>query len=168
MFLRISFFKSHTFCNGEIMKLTILYLTFFVCLLFFIRPFESRAQWVETSGPGFDPISGFAIIDTNLFSSTWAGVFLSTNDGLDWHPVNNGLANPNVNAFITSGNNLIVGSFYSGDYNMYDGGFFFSTNNGTSWTESLEGPSFIVLPKSVTVFLEELWIGACTFQLIMV
>ena len=59
------------------------------------------------------------------------GVFLSTNNGSNWTPVNDGLTRPYVLALAVSGTNLFAGT--SG------GGIFLSTNNGSSWTSVNNG-----------------------------
>lgn len=61
----------------------------------------------------------------NIFAGTGGGVFLSTNNGVSWISVNNGLTNDVARTFIVSGTNLFAGT---------DGGVFLSTNNGASWT----------------------------------
>jgi hypothetical protein len=75
-----------------------------------------------------------AYLDTNLFVGSWGcGVFLSTNNGTSWSAVNDGLADLDGKAFVTSlvvsksnadGTNLFAGTF---------GGVYLSTNNGTNW-----------------------------------
>jgi hypothetical protein len=72
-------------------------------------------------------ITALAVNGTNLFAGTnGGGVFLSTDDGTMWNPVNTGLANLNVKALLVSQPKIIAGT---------DDGVFRSTNNGTTWTE---------------------------------
>ncbi len=96
---------------------------------------NSHAQWVQTSSglPNTEVIS-FASSGANLFAGTYAGVFLSTNDGTTWAAVNYGLTGADketyVNALAFLGNNLFAGT---------DGGVFISTNSGGSWTPANAG-----------------------------
>ena len=55
------------------------------------------------------------------------GVFLSTNNGASWTPVNTGLTNTRIRALVVNGLNLFAGT---------GGGVFLSTNNGTSWVNA--------------------------------
>jgi len=71
------------------------------------------------------------VIGSNLFAGTsGGGVFLSTDDGTTWNPVDNGLTN-NVVFALTS---IVNGT---GDTSLYAGtggsGVFRSTDNGANW-----------------------------------
>jgi hypothetical protein len=62
---------------------------------------------------------------TSLFyGEDGSGVFLSTNNGVNWTAINSGLTNTQVNALAANDTNLVAGT---------DGGVFLSTNSGTSW-----------------------------------
>jgi ligand-binding sensor domain-containing protein len=87
----------------------------------------SQAQWVQTDGPEGSNINCFAVSDSNLFTGTGAGVFLSTNNGTSWAEVNTGLTNHSVSALAVSGTNLFAST---------EGGVFLSTDNGTSWSRA--------------------------------
>jgi hypothetical protein len=66
-----------------------------------------------------------AISGTNLFAGTWGGgVFLLTNNGTSWTPVNTGLPNKPVGALAVKGTNLFAGT---------GSGVFLSTDNGGNW-----------------------------------
>jgi hypothetical protein len=88
------------------------------------------AQWVQTNGPYGGDISCLTVNGTNLFAGTPDGVYLTTNNGGNWLPVNNGLPNIGINVLTVSGNNLFAGTSV---------GIFLSTNNGTSWTAANTG-----------------------------
>jgi photosystem II stability/assembly factor-like uncharacterized protein len=64
------------------------------------------------------------------------GVYISTNNGIDWSPANSGISNYTVDCLLLNGQNLFAGT---------DGyGVYLSTNNGTSWTQirnGLNGPN---------------------------
>jgi len=53
------------------------------------------------------------------------GIFLSTDNGSNWSPVNNGITINPVNVITISGNNIFAGT---------DCGLYLSTNNGSSWS----------------------------------
>jgi hypothetical protein len=102
---------------------------------------QSIAQWKQT---GLDSliVSGLAVSGTSLFAVTLnggmgpsadyaGGVFLSTNNGVSWNSVKNGLPKDNMRALIVNGNYLYAGTATSGVY--------LSTNNGTIWTSVNNG-----------------------------
>ena len=72
------------------------------------------------------------VTTTNIFAGTNAGVFLSTNDGASWKPVNTGFGIPPtvwalaVDANVAGGANIFAGTFHRG--------VFRSTDNGMEWT----------------------------------
>ena len=53
------------------------------------------------------------------------GVFISTNNGSSWSPINNGLTDKYIHALAISGINIFAGT---------DHGVFFTANDGASWT----------------------------------
>jgi hypothetical protein len=53
------------------------------------------------------------------------GIFLSTNNGINWNAVNTGLTDLNIFELVVSGKNIFAGTWL--------GGVFLSTDNGTSW-----------------------------------
>ena len=66
-----------------------------------------------------------------MFAGTYAGVYRSTDKGLTWNPINQGLTDTNVNVIaINSSNEIFAGTY---------GGIFFSGNNGTSWQKQNNG-----------------------------
>ena len=76
-------------------------------------------------------IASFALIGTNIFAGIGTypfygdgGVALSTNNGISWTVVNNGLTNININSLAVSGTNPFAWT---------DDGVFLSTNNGSNW-----------------------------------
>ena len=108
-----------------------------ICLVLTIAlycPFAS-AQWVQTNGLSWGSATCFAVSGANLFAGTsGSGVFLSTNNGIDWTQVNSSLTSLNVLSLVASGANLFAGTD--------TGGIFVSTNSGTIWSEVNNG-----LPK---------------------
>jgi len=68
-------------------------------------------------------VNCLAVSGNDLFAGTSVGVFLSTDQGSAWTPINNGL--PNVVALAVGNGNLFAAT---------NGGLFLSTNNGSSWS----------------------------------
>src|SRR5512141_2499794 len=100
---------------------------FCIALIIVLFSHSSPAQWVQTNGPYGGFINCLAVRGTDLFAGTAAdGVFLSTNGGTNWTPVDAGLTNTRIYALAISGTNLFAGT--------HGGGVFRSTNSGTSWT----------------------------------
>ncbi len=101
-----------------------------------------NAQWVQTNGPYGGDVRCFAISGSNIFAGTiGGGVFLSTNNGNNWSPVNNGLTNPNVYSLAISGSNVLAGTLF---------GLFISYDNGNSWTE-INNPVFQTQVSALTI-----------------
>jgi len=86
----------------------------------------SAQQWKLCNGPFGGDISCFANSGTDLYAGTYyGGIFLTTNNGQSWRPVNNGLTNTNISSIAILGTKIFAGT--SGD------GLFVSTNKGDSW-----------------------------------
>ncbi len=64
--------------------------------------------------PEIASINGFAVAGTNVFVGNDSGVFLSTDNGTKWNSVSTGLRDSNVLSLAVCGNNLFVGTSYSG------------------------------------------------------
>ena len=63
--------------------------------------------------------------DSYLFAGTSnSGVFRSSNNGVNWFEVNNGLTNLNIEVLYSNGEYIFAGT---------TSGIFLSTNNGTNW-----------------------------------
>ena len=84
------------------------------------------SQWVQTNVPGGGLIMSFASSGTNIFAGTYGGgVFVSSDNGTNWVPVNSGLTTLDVWALAANVTNLYAGT--------HDG-MFLSTDNGKNWT----------------------------------
>jgi hypothetical protein len=83
------------------------------------------------------------ISGSNIFTGTQdSGVFLSTNNGTSWSPVNNGI-NKKVNELTLSGTNIFAST--------RGGGIFLSTNNGSSWSTVNNGlTTLYIYPLAVS------------------
>jgi photosystem II stability/assembly factor-like uncharacterized protein len=85
----------------------------------------ASSQWVQTNGLYGGNVLSFAVNGSNLFAGTdSAGVFFSTNNGVDWTQA--GLSNQTVLSLAVLDSNLFAGT--------KEGTVFRSTNNGTRWT----------------------------------
>ena len=73
-------------------------------------PTHLSAQWVQTSGPEGGQVTCFTTIGANLFAGTGGGVFLSSNNGTNWSPVNDGLWNTGISSLAVIGTNLFAGT----------------------------------------------------------
>jgi hypothetical protein len=89
-------------------------------------------------------VYSLAVRDTDIYAGTEGGIFRSTNNGVDWTAVNNGLTNLDVRALAVNGANLFAGT--SG------GGVFLSTNDGASWTPVNNGLTGLALDVLSFVF----------------
>jgi photosystem II stability/assembly factor-like uncharacterized protein len=75
-------------------------------------------------------VRSLAVVGSNFFACTNAGLFLSTDNGGDWEPADDGIINSlTINALAVycteSGSSIFAGSFPSG--------VFLSTDNGSHW-----------------------------------
>ncbi len=99
------------------------FVLFIITSLILISP--SNAQWIQ-SGPYNNFILAFESIGTKLFTGSYGGgVYLSSDNGVNWIAVTPGLTNWYVSSLTVSGNKLFAGT---------DDGVFLTTNNGTLWT----------------------------------
>jgi hypothetical protein len=98
------------------------------------RSSNNGANWIlNDSGLVGLNISSLAVSDTDLFAGTdFNGVFHSTNYGLSWTAINNGLPiGFSGNALAVSGMNLFAGTRSSSGQGIYH-----STDNGTTWIQT--------------------------------
>ncbi len=87
----------------------------------------ANAQWISTKGPQGGYISCFAASGTDEFAGTYAGgIFRSSDNGITWTAINNGLPNKYIGALAVSGSYLFAGTRGQGVY--------FSSDNGENWT----------------------------------
>src|SRR5690348_16098652 len=99
---------------------------------------KSDADWERSNGPWSATVMDLLANGSNLFAATrGGGVFLSTDDGSNWMPLDNGLTNPYVNSLVVSGTNLFAGT--TTVYGGIGGGVFRSTDNGATWTLASSG-----------------------------
>ena len=88
-------------------------------------------------------IGELAISGNSIFAGTWGGgVFRSTNNGINWTAVNNGLTELHVLELVVSGTNLFAGT---------EGGVFLSSNNGEIWINKNQGFSSVPPVNSLLI-----------------
>ncbi len=72
-------------------------------------------------------VTALTVFGINIFAGNQSsGIFRSTDNGMNWTDVNNGLTDKDVLSLAVSGTNLFAGT--------WGGGVFLSTNSGTNWT----------------------------------
>jgi photosystem II stability/assembly factor-like uncharacterized protein len=77
----------------------------------------------------------------NIFTSVW-GISRSTDLGMTWEPINNGLGNYDVRALIVKKSN---GYLFAGTNDSPNGLIFRSTDNGESWARADNFPTGIAI-----------------------
>jgi len=96
---------------------------------------------------------------SNIFAGTNNGIFLSTDNGTSWNPVNTGLTESTFPALAASGNNLFAGAAH---------GISLSTNNGMSWKPVNTGlalnPDIRALAVSGSTILSGCYAGFGVFR----
>src|SRR5438046_7041598 len=103
-----------------------------------LLPSRSKADWTRSNGPWSATVMDILANGSNLFSATrGGGVFLSTDNGSSWTPLDNGLTNPYVNSLDVSGTSLFAGTTTL--YGGIGGGVLRSTDNGATWTLTSSG-----------------------------
>lgn len=93
---------------------------------------SSKAQWVQTNGPGGGNIHALHMKGNDFFAGTKTnGVYLSGTSGNSWIQKNNLLSNESVTAITSYGNYLFAGTEKHGVYRSID--------NGNSWVKKNNG-----------------------------
>lgn len=108
----------------------------FLLVLFFIIQ-TLNAQWVK-SGLESGHIASIISHNKNIYAGTYGGVFLSTNNGLNWNVLQWEPASyTDVATLVSKDTNLFAGAIW-----RYPGGgsgaIFRSTNNGASWSRIID------------------------------
>ncbi len=117
------------------MKKIISSLALIPIVLFTISINNSVAQWVPTSGPGGGRVNCFTVSGSNIFAGVFGrGVYRSTNSGMSWTAVNNGITDNALTCLSANGLNIFAGIDH-GD----GGGIFYSSNNGDNWVSRNNG-----------------------------
>jgi len=112
------------YSSGKAIKLIIL--TF---VLFSLLTGISRAQWVQFSnGMGNVTVTALSVSGTYIFAGTSGnnGVYISTNNGINWTQTS--LNKINVRSLAINGSYIFAGTDTNGVY--------LSTDNGTTWAQT--------------------------------
>jgi len=107
------------------MKKLIIFLVVFASFISFAN---AQGGWQQTIDfPDSVYISDNTLVTNgfDIFCGTLDGVYLTSDNGLNWAAINNGLTNTHISALAASGSNIFAGT---------DDGIFLSTNNGANWT----------------------------------
>lgn len=100
-----------------------------ILTIFLLLPIKAGAQWNHT-GPEGGEVRAFCESSGAIFAAPWSGgIYRSTDNGLTWTAVNNGLTEINIRitALFSDGSNVFAGSWGSG--------VFRSTDMGNSWVD---------------------------------
>jgi photosystem II stability/assembly factor-like uncharacterized protein len=94
-------------------------------LVLFFNTSRGAAQWVRIANNFGGTVDCFVQLGSNLIAgSDGGGVFLSSDNGTTWSPINPGLQNKHVHALLVYQTALLAGT---------NGGVFLSSNSGNSW-----------------------------------
>lgn len=111
-----------------------------------------KAQWVDTGCPFGGYVYAIAVAEPMIFVGTdQAGVYLSSDGGLNWSQANSGLTITSVSSFAFAGSSLFAGTTY--------GGIFRSTDNASNWTEVNSGLSVLFI-NTLAVSGSNIYAGA--------
>jgi photosystem II stability/assembly factor-like uncharacterized protein len=98
----------------------------FIALL--ISP-DLSSQWVKTNGQFNSRVFALATYGANIFAGIESGgLFRSTDGGMTWDSIYNGLTSPSIKSLAISDDYIYAGS--------WDAGIFVSGNNGTNWYQT--------------------------------
>jgi photosystem II stability/assembly factor-like uncharacterized protein len=90
------------------------------------------SQWTRTSGPEGISISSLVNIDGTIYAGTGVdGLYTSTDDGINWIPLNAGIETQEVTSVVSQPGYLFAGTF--------GGGVYRSTDGGQTWMAPLTG-----------------------------
>ena len=153
-------------------KKSIIIISLAFCSLLFVSPGKLSSQWIQTAGPW--QTSCLLTINEDIYAGTANSyIYKSTDGGVNWFQINNGLTVPWIYALALTDNVIIAatgnGVFRSYDYGntwsscglsglivfdlavngddlfagTYPSGVQRSTDNGTTWS-NLQGPHWFV------------------------
>ena len=100
---------------------------------------KTDTGWIVDHVITNNSVFSLAVIESDLFASTYDGVYLSTDDGASWTMVNPNLESIDAFSISSNGNTFLVC--------VGTGGVYISTNNGANWTDFNEG-----FPSNTGVF----------------
>jgi photosystem II stability/assembly factor-like uncharacterized protein len=99
----------------------------------FFRSTDRGVSWIKKNNGIYNSINTIVVSGTNIFLGTAGdGIYLSTNNGDEWTPVNNGLMHTGILSLAVSGTTLFAGT-------AGGGGVYSSANNGANWIQINNG-----------------------------
>jgi len=99
-------------------------------------------NWTLSSMPDLG-VSAISAIGNNIYAGTQnSGAYISTDYGVNWTQINNGLTNLKVYTFTSIGNNVFAGTM--------GGGVFVTSNNGANWIAVSNGITYKFIQSLVT------------------
>lgn len=111
------------------------------------RSSDAGLTWNVCNGAQSRTLNGIALLGTILAAGTDQGIFLSSDNGADWVPENNGIPVSNINMLISSGADLFAANLFANVYR--------SSDSGKSWSLVNSGlptkPAFWSLIASGTI-----------------
>jgi ligand-binding sensor domain-containing protein len=103
--------------------------------------FNVNAQWLQTNGPYGGIVNCLTVQGANIFAGTYNnGVLRSSDNGVHWTAVNNGLTDTRILSFVVTNNNIFAGT---------ENGLFLSTDSGDNWTAVNSGFPGPPMPASI-------------------
>jgi hypothetical protein len=109
-------------------------------LFLFATSQEANAQWAQTNGPHNITITAMASIGTDLFVGG-DGVSRSTNNGVTWTSVDNGITDGFINALTVTDSNTLSPMLFASNT---AGDVYRSSDEGQSWVTVDSGLSGLV------------------------
>jgi photosystem II stability/assembly factor-like uncharacterized protein len=102
-----------------------------------IVPSSAFPQWTRTNGPEGISMESLAYIDGTIYAGTATdGLYGSTDDGVNWLPLNSGIETEDVTAIVNLPGYVLIGTFGSG--------VFRSTDAGQTWLPPSNGNGLYV------------------------
>lgn len=107
-------------------------------------------NWLSTGLPNYPVNKIISNSEMGLIAGTEGhGIYISTNNGINWSVSNSGLTHKNIKAITNTSSNIFIGT---------DSGFFYSSNNGVNWVERNSGLSNLFI-KTLIVFSSNIYVG---------
>lgn len=103
---------------------------YFLLLILSLSSYTLNAQWGRTSGPEGGYTFDFVSSGSHFYAGTYGGVFVTSDNGISWTPVNNGIIPYEIYSMTAAGQYVFAGTKH---------GVFRTSNNGQSWAQVNNG-----------------------------